>query len=71
MANKHILAQEMGYRLWHDDRGYCVMQAQFSDGGKVTFWQQVSKWYQMRAYAVRIYDDLVRKAIGEEVAKRG
>lgn len=71
MAHENIVAQEMGYRLWHDENGWAVFQAHYTMSGAVSFWQQVTKWYQVRAYAIRKYDDLVRKAIGEEVAKRG
>jgi hypothetical protein len=52
-----ILMKNGDYTLEHDPRqGYAVFKRVCYPSGTTAFWQQISKWYQYKKYAVDIYN---------------
>lgn len=52
-----VIAKNGDLELWHDNyQGYAVFTRIRYPSGTTAFWQQISKWYQYKKYAVDIYN---------------
>lgn len=52
-----IIAKNGDLELWEDPyQGYAVFQRVRYPSGTTAFWQQISKWYLYKKYAVDIYN---------------
>lgn len=52
-----IIAKNGDLELWEDpSQGYAVFQRVRYPSGTTAFWQQISKWYIYKKYAVDIYN---------------
>ena len=61
-----IIANSENVRVYHDFyQGYAVFTRQTYPGGNTAFWQQASKWYQYKKYAMDIYTKRVDTETGE------
>lgn len=52
--------------VYNDYMGYAVFQRVRYESGSTAFWQQISKWYQYKKYALDIYNAKQKPLILED-----
>ena len=58
------VASHKDYKVCADPYcGYAVFARQCYPSGDTAFWQQVSKWYWYKKYALDIFDKKVKEAV--------